>query len=345
MGTGKEDWEDFKRTIVTINGELTLTELVQIPLKKNIWENYSLRVFAYNKNNQLVQVLDRYWQSGMETWDDNYLMLYEYNSENQIKRLTHTNIYNSKPFLCSREFYTYNDAGQISEKIIQRYENNEWVNFMKTSFIRPATDILIAEENYYWKDGSWGNKHSATKYNYGNDGELSSKEIEVNIAGIPLVKSRQEMKYNTDGMLGSVTGYILNEKNLGWEPQHKMTFSYQPDAKIYSRDCQIWSEGEWEHYILCSSSSDIPNLFEKQIADDMSVCILPGNTNKSLTIAFDNFSHENFKVRLLNCYGGEITSITTDGCEVTLNTRELDEAEYYIEIQGSSLYSGKLSLD
>ncbi len=77
----------------------------------------------------------------------------------------------------------------------------------------------------------------------------------------------------------------------------------------------------------------------------MTFAVSPAKKHGEATIEFTNPYNEFFQVSIVNETGEMIASVITDKNAISIETVNLNSGLYFVELQGSNLYSGKFSIE
>jgi len=97
---------------------------------------------------------------------------------------------------------------------------------------------------------------------------------------------------------------------------------------------------------LSSDFSGINDIdYNYELADSMTFAVSPSNAKGKATVEFTNPYKEFFQVSIIDEAGELIASVLTDKNEISIETVNLNSGLYFVELQGSNLYSGKFSIE
>ncbi len=77
----------------------------------------------------------------------------------------------------------------------------------------------------------------------------------------------------------------------------------------------------------------------------MTFAVYPTQFGDKAKIEFDNPNKEFYHIRIMNENGQLVGSATTKKDEISIAASNLNRGLYFVELQGSNLYSGKFSIE
>jgi hypothetical protein len=77
----------------------------------------------------------------------------------------------------------------------------------------------------------------------------------------------------------------------------------------------------------------------------MTFSVNPSDFGDNAMISFSNPYNELYCVSIINADGLILGSATTNEDQITIDAISLNRGLYYVELQGSNLYSGKFSIE
>ncbi|MEZ5195847.1 MAG: T9SS type A sorting domain-containing protein [Bacteroidales bacterium] len=340
--SAKKSWENFDRIIATYNNGLISSELIQISEGKT-WTNYNLKAFYYN-NGLVIEEFEQYWNDSKMKWEDNYRKLYSYNTDKKVTQITHQNIFQGNYVNSSRELFIYTKDGQLKEKIVQKYEE-AWTNFLRYQYYYNAKNLLMDENLAYWTEDAWDNSSYNYNYEYNTKGNLVEK-TKTQVSGSKtknLVK--EEYNYgNNDKLEEHIVSTWNNVRNT-WTNKNRAIYANNMNGYVLSMLNQTEKKSEWINYFFTEFSGDQELYTGIDLAGGMSFSVSPKDFGNIACIEFTNPYNELFFVQVLNEQGQLMGSTTTDGKEISIDARNLNKGLYFVELQGSNLYSGKFSIE
>ncbi len=305
--------------------------------------NYNLKDYYYN-NGQLIEEFEQYWNDSKEIWLDNYHKLYTYNSEGKLAQITHQEIYKGNYVNSSRELMEYNAEGKLQNKIVQKYDE-AWTNFLKYEYYYLANDLLTEENLAYWENDNWSNPGIAFKYTYNENGNLTEKtKIKVSDSKDKNI-SREEFTYGTDNKLEA---YSISDWNSGkkqWVNESRALYENSLNGYVLTMLSQGKKKREWVNCYFTEFAGNIEAFAGNEMAERMVFTIYPINFGDQARLEFTNPYKELYHIRIINENGQMVASAVTDKQEISLDARNLNKGLYFVELQGSNLYSGKFSIE
>lgn len=337
-----ESWVNFDRIISTYENHHLSTELIQVYNDCN-WVNYNLRTLFYN-NDLVVEEIEKYWNDREEAWTDNYRKLYQYNASGNPVQITHQYIFNGNYVNSSREILKYSESGKLIEKTVENFEE-AWSQFLKYQYYFNAKDLLIEENLTYWNGKDWDDPAFTLKYTYDKDNNLVSKVKTKKRGHRSLNLIKEEYVYNEGGRLEKQNVYDWNQSKRRWANKNRAVYVNDLNGYVCSMMNQNKDKREWINYLLTEFKGDNEPVTGLDIAEGMTFTVYPVNFGKQAKIEFDNPYNEEYMVRVLNNDGKLVGSAVTDKNEVAIDARHMIKGTYYVELQGSNLYSGKFSIE
>lgn len=335
-------WEKFNRTITSFNNDLITSEIIQI-FDDNQWVNYNFKAFYYN-NNQIIEEFEQYWNDTQLKWEDNYRKLYSYNEEGLLVKLTHQNIFNGNYINTSKEIMKYTPEGKLKEKIVEKYDE-AWTNFLKYQYYYNA-DLLLMEENLtYWENSSWDNNTYNVLYKYDGYGFIKEKVKSKKSDSKERIIAREDFYYGGNGKLEEHIVSTWNQRKNKWEDSNRALYVNNLSGYVISILNQDNNTRKWENFLFTEYSGKKEINEGVGIEDNMTFSIYTSNFGTKATIEFSNPYKELFNINVVNEQGSLIASASTTKDEVSIDARDLNRGQYFVELQGRNLYSGKFSIE
>jgi len=336
-----ESWVYFDRIISSYENKILKSELIQI-FENNAWVNYNLRQFFHN-NGSVVEELEFYWDDNRDKWLDNYRKLFSYDQEGKLLKVLHQNIFRENYINSSQELYHYSADGLLMEKIVQTFEET-WSNFLRYQYYYNSKELILEENLTYWKGDDWGEKSFAIHHQYDHN-DLLSEKIKVKFNGTKEINlNREQFVYNGSVMLDEQIVSQWNPKAKRWVAKNRAVYVSDLNGYVCSMMNQAKNRKEWVNYLFTEFTGNNVPLSGMDIADGMTFSIYPVNFGKLARVEFVNPHREEFNVRIINESGVVMASAFTAKDEVLLDARRLIKGIYFIELQGSNLFSGKFSV-
>jgi len=337
-----ETWQNFDRIISTYANEMVIQETIQV-FENGKWINYNTTVYNYN-NGLLIEELEKYWNEKTATWDNNYRKLYSYNSEGALSQVLHQYIFNGVYSNSSREVYHYTPEGQLKEKVVQKFDE-AWTNFLKYQYYFLSNDLMLEENMAYWNETDWDNTSFSIHYSYDKQGNITEK-VKTKGADRKIQNQIKEtFAYGENGRLQEHTIAQWNKRKDSWEDINRAIYTNDLNGFVISALNQNKEKKNWENYLLTEFTDNLEHITGRDIAGGMTFSIYPINYGKKAKIEFDNPYNEKYFVKIYNQSGQILSSATTQNSEVALDARQLQGGLYFIELQGRHLFSGSFSIE
>jgi hypothetical protein len=343
------EWENFDRIISSFDNGLITSEMIQIK-KDEQWINYNFKAYYYD-NGRVIEEFEQYWNESKLKWEDNYRKLYSYDGEGKLMQITHQNIFKGKYINTSKEILIYTSDGKLKEKIIQKFVNRElntekaWSNFLKYQYYYNSNDLLINENLAEWKSDSWENDSFNFNYVYDLYGNLIEK-IKAKKAG------SKERNISKETFVLNAAQQLVEHFICEWDPRKKSwldntraVYENNANGKIVSMIVQQKNENTWDNYFYAEYSGNYSAQNEMNINDLMTFSVYPSDYGDNAMVRFSNPYNELYCVSIMNADGLIIGSATTDKDQISIDALNLDRGLYYLELQGSNLFSGKFSIE
>lgn len=337
-----ESWMYFDRIISSYDNGIIASESIQV-YDFNDWANYSFKEYHYN-NGRLIEELEKYWNDKKESWDNNYRKLYSYNDQGNVSNILHQYIFNDNYVNSSKEIYKYSFDGKLLEKEVENFEQ-AWTKFLKYQYYYNRNDLIMEENLTYWSDESWGDVDFIVKYSYDNQDRLVNK-IKSKTNGTKNKNLIQEEFVFGDN--GRLEEHIISEWGQGrkkWIPTNRAVYESSLNGYIASALNQNKNKSAWDNYLFTEFNGNNEPITGLDITEGMSFSIYPINYGRSAKIEFSNPYSETYFVKILNENGELVGSATTKKNEVAVNASKFGKGMYFVELQGSYLYSGSFSIE
>lgn len=340
--TKAKAWEQFHRTITSYNNGLIFFELIQV-YEDSKWTNYNYKTHYYN-NGQLIEEFEQYWNNLQLKWEDNYRKLYSYNHIGNLVKITHQNIYNGTYFNSTREIMTYYPDGKLKEKVVQKFDE-VWTNFLKYQYYYNSSDLLIEENLAYWNENSWDNASFDFRYTYDEKGNFAEK-VKTKITGSKKKNiTKEEFNYGDNGRLEEHLISVWNSWKNTWINKDRALYVNSLNGYVVSMLSQNTKRKEWINYYFTEFSGKKEAVTGIELADNMAFSVYPTGFGNKATVEFTNPYSELYYIRIVNEEGQLIGSATTKNDEISIAAVNMNKGLYFVELQGSNLYSGKFSIE
>jgi len=342
------NWEDFDRIITSVENGLVTSELIQV-IKEEQWVNYNFKAYYY-ENGRVKEEFEQYWNESKFKWEDNYRKLYSYDGEGKLMMILHQNIFKGKYINTSKEIMIYSADGQLKEKIIQKFSDaikevsaeKAWSNFLRYQYYYNANDLLINENLAEWKKDSWENSYISINYSYDYNGNLIEK-LKQKVTGSNtrnlVLESFSYNEFNKPE-----THFIAewNKQSKTWMADYKTVYENTNNNATFV--IQTMENGKWNNY-LASNITGKSSIRNNDFTEMMAFSLSPVNSGNRTSLKFSNPYNESYYVSVHNADGQLICSSLTKNDEFIFDTVNLDSGLYFVELQGSNLYSGKFSIE
>lgn len=343
------EWESFDRIISSYEDGLVTSEMIQIK-KEDQWVNYNFRAYYY-ENGRVIEEFEQYWNESKIKWEDNYRKLYSYDSQGKLMQIMHQNIFKGKYINSSKEIMIYTSDGKLKEKIIQKFSNKEadlekaWSNFLRYQYYYNSNDLLINENLAEWKNESWEENNVKFNYSYDNYGNLIEKTKIKKTGTDERNLIRDTFVYDEHGNLQE--HYVSDWVNRGktWVDNYRALYKNNEAGNIVSMNVQKNEDEKWNNYICSDFSGNNNTIKEIEIADLMTFSVSSADFGNKATLQFSNPYKESYYVSIHNSNGQLISSAITNKNQISIDAMYLDRGLYFVELQGSNIYSGKFSIE
>jgi len=340
--SSSNSWENLDRIVTTYINGLMASELVQVN-EDDQWINYNLKAYYYN-NGKIIEEFEQYWNNSKLKWVDNYRKLFNYNNDGKLIQIRHQNIYKGKYIDTSKEILIYSSDGKLQEKIIQNYEE-AWTNFLRYQYYYNAADLLMDENLAYWKDYEWGSPSFSYQSIYDQNGNVVEKTKLQNKGKKQNTLTKEAYSYDNNGNLEEHIVFNWNSKKKKWINSNRALYTYNDAGNAVNMITQKNVRNKWVND-LSSDFSGINDIdYNYELADSMTFAVSPSNAKGKATVEFTNPYKEFFQVSIIDEAGELIASVLTDKNEISIETVNLNSGLYFVELQGSNLYSGKFSIE
>jgi len=342
------NWEDFDRIITSVENGLVTSELIQV-IKEEQWVNYNFKAYYY-ENGRVKEEFEQYWNESKFKWEDNYRKLYSYDGEGKLMMILHQNIFKGKYINTSKEIMIYSADGQLKEKIIQKFSDaikevsaeKAWSNFLRYQYYYNANDLLINENLAEWKKDSWENSYISINYSYDYNGNLIEK-LKQKVTGSNTRNLVLE-SFSYNEFKKPETHFIAewNKQSKTWMADYKTVYENTNNNATFV--IQTMENGKWNNY-LASNITGKSSIRNNDFTEMMAFSLSPVNSGNRTSLKFSNPYNESYYVSVHNADGQLICSSLTKNDEFIFDTVNLDSGLYFVELQGSNLYSGKFSIE
>ncbi|MCD4684091.1 MAG: T9SS type A sorting domain-containing protein, partial [Bacteroidales bacterium] len=244
----------------------------------------------------------------------------------------------------SREIMIYSSDGQLKEKIIQKYDQ-AWTNFLRYQYYYNANDLLLEENLAFWVGSAWDNVSTSYDHAYDEMGNLTSK-TKILVSGSKKKNiSKEEFTYSYNGRLEEYFISNWNKRKDCWTNKNRSIYVNSMNGYVVSMLNQNNSKKEWVNYFFTEFTGRIEAFTGTEMADYMTFAVYPTQFGDKAKIEFDNPNKEFYHIRVINENGQLVGSATTKKDEISIAASNLNRGLYFVELQGSNLYSGKFSIE
>jgi hypothetical protein len=336
-------WEQTERVITTSQDGLVDTELIQVQQDGN-WVNYYFNTISYN-NGLVIEEFEQSWNERKMKWEDNYRKLYSYDKAGNPVQILHQNIFNGEYVNTSKEIMTYTADGKLKEKVIQNYDE-AWTNFLKYQYYFLEKDVLMEENLTYWEENDWNGKSFSTYYEYNKAGKIISSIKAKKGTNNEVRLNKQEFVYNNDGQLVEEYSFIWKKGKNNWKKNNRTQFEFNSKGNMIAGMNQtIDKNGNWSD-ISYTEFPEAGKLIEgTDFLSHMTCDIHPDDFQKNARLKFSNPDKEVYQIRIVDEFGEIVSTDVTTKSSVSFNIGNLHQGEYFVELQGRNLFSGKFSIE
>jgi hypothetical protein len=335
------DWEDFDRIITTYDNGLVISELIQTN-QSDVWVNYNLKAYYYS-DGHVIEEFEQYWNDAKLKWEDNYRKIYSYDREGKLTHITHQNIFKGKYVNATKEIMIYTPEGKLKEKVIQKYEK-AWTNFLRYQYYYNSNDLLLNENLASWDGKEWEND-VLFDYKYNEKNSLAEK-TKIKMKGSKKINMmNEEFCYTQNGVLNEHLVYLWDKSSHDWTSYGKSIFVNSDDYYVLSMLTHEKKNNNWKNYFITEFSGNYNIKTRDDVGDCMTFAIHPADFGNFAKVEFYNPFKEVYHVSIMNADGELIAATTTDGNNISVEADNLIKGLYFVELQGSNLYSGKFSIE
>ena len=336
-------WEQTERVITASQNGLVDSELMQVQ-RDGSWVNYYFNTISYN-NGLVIEEFEQSWNDRKMKWEDNYRKLYSYDKDGKPVQILHQNIFNGKYINTSKEIMTYTADGQLKEKLIQNFDE-AWTNFLKYQYYFLEVDVLMEENLTYWDGNDWNGKSFSTDYTYNANGELSSAIKTEKTAKKEIKLNKQEFVYNENGELTEQNSFFWKKGKNSWKENRRILFEFNGNGNtIAGMNQKIDNNGNWND-VAYTEYPVAGKLVEGTDFATRMICeIHPDDFQKNARLKFSNPDKEVYQIRIVDEFGEILSTDVTSKNSISFNIGNLHQGEYFVELQGRNLFSGKFSIE
>ena len=180
------------------------------------WKNSEKTIkMTYDNKNRLLSLIQQDWDTDTEEW------------VNAIKTT-----------------YTYNNNGDITQMLMESWEEGEWMDAMKTTMNYDGNNNLINSKFEIMLD-EW-TVFTYTEFTYDINHNVLTEINQTGLSG-PLTNNTKEIfTYDTNNNQLTSTNQIWNVDT--WENQSKTINTYNAKNYILTYTYQSWESGDWVNF-------------------------------------------------------------------------------------------------
>ena len=187
-----------------------------LDLSNGEWKNSDKTIkMTYDNKNRLISLIVQNWDLDTQEWVNS-----------------------------GKSTYTYNNNGDVTQLLMEGWDEGEWINTMKSTMNYDRNNNLINSKIELWMD-EWI-ALSYTEFTYDNNHNVLT---EINQAGLfgPLKNETKEIfTYDTKNNVLTSIHQVWNGED--WENQSKITNTYNAKNYILTYTNQTWESGSWLYF-------------------------------------------------------------------------------------------------
>ena len=219
-----EEWDMDQETWVPVKQEINtyednrLMELLRKKASNGVLVDHRKWTYAYNAAGMETGRLLQSWNSGMEIWEN-----------------------------LSRKTITYNSAGKIETQLLERYQDDAWVNRRRRGWTWMAGGLQpMRTTTQQWsdKEQEWVNVSRKT-YNMGGNGLWSGSIIEEWDASTDEWVNEIRESFNFNPGDNSSTSNLDRWEMMNWQSALRSLYNQSPDQNTAL--LQQWNPAAMEH--------------------------------------------------------------------------------------------------
>ena len=336
-------WVQTERIVTTEEAGKISNELIQVK-QNGEWTNHYFNTISYN-NGQVIEEFEQSWNESKMKWEDNYRKLYSYNEAGKLSQILHQNIFNGEYVNSSKEILTYTPEGYLKEKTIQNYDV-AWSNFLRYQYYFLEKDVLMEENLTYWNNDNWDGKSFLTSYTYNSNGDLSSTVKSEKTSKKEITLNKQEFIYNSSGQLSEEVVLQWNKRKNTWKENCRTKYEINEDGNIVGGLFQEMNNNSWKDISYTELPETTGDVIKKTGFLSHMICeIHADDFQKKARLTFSNPDKEIFQIKIVDEYGEIVSSDMTSRNSISFNIGNLNQGQYFVELQGRNLFSGKFSIE
>jgi len=205
------DWINFTKTEIKYNLSELKEEEKEFGWDNSEWNEYKRTSYIYNIKNLLIEM---FVEESFLNWIKNLVVTYVYDEQDRVSETIVKNWnQDQNTYIIWKTLFQYHSENNVSEEILQRYENEIWINDQRTIYNYDINKNIIENLLQYWENNNWQNY---TRYNYIFDEDLN------------LIQSFQLEWINSD-----------------WDTLNTHSFLYNSNKQIIEENRQVKQNGIW----------------------------------------------------------------------------------------------------
>jgi hypothetical protein len=222
-------WVNNKLTTQTFNASgIKLTEIKQdYNTNTSGWDNV-MKIENVLSGNKVTENIEWLWSTSINDWYENKKWSYSYANQ-QTK--PSTVIYLEQSINKTQTYYTYDANMNVTERIIQTWSNNAWVNNNRWTYTYDASNRVTSETPEYWNSVQWQPSAQKITYSYNASGQLT----------LTTYLSYNNQQYEAVVKIGNTWGndgitQVLREQyygpGIGWKGVYREQWAYNQGLLI-----------------------------------------------------------------------------------------------------------------
>jgi Secretion system C-terminal sorting domain len=198
------------------------------------WVPASVQLYQYDKG-RLMNIFTYDYTNRAEQGKSEY----SYNTEGLIESVV--NYYYSNGWVpATRNLYTYNPLGQVSEIRIQKNTNSSWTDDrIQMNYVYNSSGKVTEYQMIYWRNNEW--TPPTTDYSFYDDTEKLIRREAVYSSGI--IDYRIHYTYTECNLLSEM--YAQYPGTVGWNNLWKADYQYNPCGFKISQVQYTGSGSDW----------------------------------------------------------------------------------------------------
>lgn len=216
------------------NNEIKMSEYLIDSILTHITDvKYYKDVYQYDLNGNIISWFNFVWNNNKSSRRSfNY-----YNFDQNDKLISDIwewwAVSNDSLMIKVRNSYFYGANGRLGAKLMEKFENNNWLRYDSTTFTYDINNLLIVDSLYAWHKDHWEKPRLHDKYNYDSNSNL----IEI-LHGIGKSSSREIYQYD------DFNNKILDLEQIWgdsvWVNVKKNTYTYGPNNNMMVEVLAFW---------------------------------------------------------------------------------------------------------